>query len=196
MARLGTLFDALLGRSKPVEPDLDALFALPAAAVALEAATGLRPTGVGAVCVKPAEGAAFTAAQDEVTALLGLDQDAGVDQTRDGFGYLWTTARTDAGRLADVVTALHAANTTYERAGYGPSLLCSLVGFAGDIDGQRRSVGLVYLYKRGTTYPFAPLGGEKRDTVLELRVRAALGEDLRVEPDLTRWFPLWGAPGL
>lgn len=190
------LFDALLGRTKPVPANLDALFALPSAAIALEAATGLAPTGVGAVCIKPAEDAAFAVAQTEVTALLRLDDDTAVDQTRDDFGYLWTTARTGADRLADVVTALHAANTTYERAGFGPALLCSLLGFAGDLDGRRASVGLVYLYKRGTTYPFAPLGGEKRDTALELRVRAALGEDVRVEPDLSRWFPVWGAPGL
>jgi hypothetical protein len=27
-------------------------------------------------------------------------------------------------------------------------------------------------------------------------VRAAVGSDLPVEPDLSRWFPVWGAPGL
>lgn len=190
------LLDVLLGRKKPVQPDLDAMFALPSAAVALEVATGLRPTGTGAVCIKPAEGAAFERAQAEVLALLRLDAATQVDQTRDAFGYLWTTTSATGDRLADVVTALHAANTTYEREGFGPSLLCSLVGFAGNVEGQRRSVGLVYLYKRGTIYPFAPLGGEKRDTPLELRVRAALEGEIGVEPELSRWFPLWGAPGL
>ncbi|MGW3425013.1 PspA-associated protein PspAB, partial [Streptomyces phaeochromogenes] len=38
--------------------------------------------------------------------------------------------------------------------------------------------------------------GQRRDNPLELQVRAALGNDLRVEQDLGRWFPLWGAPGL
>ncbi|MGW8882632.1 PspA-associated protein PspAB, partial [Streptomyces mirabilis] len=53
-------------------------------------------------------------------------------------------------------------------------------------------------YKRGTFYPFAPLPGgmERRDNQLELQVRAVLGDDLRVEKDLARWFPVWGAPGL
>jgi hypothetical protein len=23
-----------------------------------------------------------------------------------------------------------------------------------------------------------------------------LGQDMKIEPDQTRWFPLWGAPGL
>ncbi|MDX3531102.1 hypothetical protein P1P75_33030 [Streptomyces sp. ID05-39B] len=39
-------------------------------------------------------------------------------------------------------------------------------------------------------------GGEARDSALELQVKAALGDDLRTEEDLGRWFPLWGAPGL
>jgi len=37
---------------------------------------------------------------------------------------------------------------------------------------------------------------ERRDNQLELQVRAVLGDDLRVEGDLSRWFPVWGAPGL
>lgn len=50
-------FDALLGRSKAARPDLDALFALPSAAVTLRAATGFAPVGTGSVCFRAAEGA-------------------------------------------------------------------------------------------------------------------------------------------
>jgi hypothetical protein len=188
--------DALLGRSKPVPPDLDALFALPSAAVTLEAATGLRPTGSGSVCVKPAEGPLFAAAHDEAVALLRVDADARVEDVRDDFGFLWSTCMTTAAQLADLVTGLHGANSAYESAGFGPSLLCSVVGFAGEVDGRERRLGLVYLYKRGTFYPFAPSGASTRDTAFELQLRAALGGDLRVEPELQRWFPVWGAPGL
>ncbi len=56
---------------------------------------------------------------------------------------------------------------------------------------------LVYLYKRGSFYPFAPLSGtEKRDNALEIEVQGVVANDMKVEPDLTRWFPVWGAPGL
>ncbi len=46
--------------------------------------------------------------------------------------------------------------------------------------------------------PFAPLPGQsgKRDNVTELQIRALLADDLPIEPDLSRWFPVWGAPGL
>ena len=53
------LFDTILGRSKQVQANLDDLFVLPSAAVTLQAACGLLPTGIGSVCVKPAEGGAY-----------------------------------------------------------------------------------------------------------------------------------------
>ena len=55
---------------------------------------------------------------------------------------------------------------------------------------------LVYLYKRGTFYPFAPDGDERRDNALELQVRGVVAQDVPVEPDLTKWLAIWGAPGL
>ena len=90
---------------------------------------------------------------------------------------------------------LHAVNSQMEVNGFGPQLLCSLAGFE---DPSGRRLALVYLYKRGTFYPFAPLpdGTQRRDNALELQVRAALSGDLRIEQDLSRWFPVWGAPGL
>jgi len=63
-------------------------------------------------------------------------------------------------------------------------------------DDAGRRLGLVYLYKQGTFYPFAPLDGQRRDNALELQVRGVLANDLRIEPDLGRWLAVWGAPGL
>ncbi|MFJ7048957.1 hypothetical protein ACIQVC_36960 [Streptomyces sp. NPDC101112] len=194
------LLDVLLGRTKPVPPDLDRLFALPSAAVTLEAAASLTPTGTGAVCFASVEGAAFDDVRREVRALLNADAErgaAGVEAVRDEYGYSWLVSRRRPQELADLVGDLHTVNSALEGGGFGPQLLCSVVGFRGGEDGERR-LGLVYLYKRGTFYPFAPLpgGADRRDNALELRVRAVLAEDLRIEPDLGRWFPLWGAPGL
>ncbi|MEV2225955.1 hypothetical protein AB0E01_39705 [Nocardia vinacea] len=44
-----SFLDTLLGRTRPVPPNLDALFAIPPATYTLQAALELRPTGVGAV---------------------------------------------------------------------------------------------------------------------------------------------------
>ncbi|MDX3381132.1 hypothetical protein PV682_06660 [Streptomyces niveiscabiei] len=191
------LLDILLGRTKPVAPDLDQLFALPSAAITLEAAAGLTPTGVGAVCFATVEGSAFDQTHREVQALLDADTDRTgppVELTRDTYGYSWLVSRRSPDDLAALVNDLHAVNSSMEVNGFGPQLLCSLAGFT-DADGRR--LALVYLYKRGTFYPFAPLGdAQRRDNALELRAKAALVDDLRIEQDLSRWFPVWGAPGL
>ena len=64
----------------------------------------------------------------------------------------------------------------------------------GPSDAVTRPLFLVYLAKQGTFYPFAPTGNEQRDTELELRLRGMLADDLPVEPDLSRWFPIWDLP--
>ena len=51
------LFDTLLGRTKPVKANLDALFALPTAALTLQSAGGLVSSGHAGVCWKPPSGA-------------------------------------------------------------------------------------------------------------------------------------------
>jgi hypothetical protein len=186
------LLDTILGRSKPVKPDLDALFALPGAAVTLEASTGLKPTGVGSVCVKPAEGGGFAGLREQIDQLLAADNDK-YDETKDSFGFSWITRTGGAGDLSDLVTDLHGVNASLADAGFGPALLCTLIAFS---DGKTPPIGLVYLYKRGTWYPFAPTGPNARDNERELALRAAIGDDLRMETDLSRWFPVWGAPGL
>ncbi|MFB6890203.1 hypothetical protein ACFCX4_12900 [Kitasatospora sp. NPDC056327] len=193
------ILDALFGRSKPVRPDLDQLFGVPSAALTLEAGAGLRPTGLGSVCFASVEGGAFDEVERQVRALLDADTARGgvpVEASRDSYGYSWLLARHAPGELPELVNDLHAVNSELEAHGFGPQLLCSLIGFR-DADG-RRPLALVYLYKRGTFYPFAPVpgGGEKRDSPLELEVGALLGDDLRLEKDLGRWFPVWGAPGL
>ena len=183
--------DAILGRSKPVPPDLDQLFGLPAAAVTLRVATDFRPTGVGSVCFKAAEGGGFAGLAEEVRALLALHEGKFTEQT-DRYGFTWLTRTTSPDDLEGLVTDLHAVNSSLVDAGFGAALLCTLVGFT---DGQR-ALGLVYLFKRGTWYPYAPGGSGKRDSALELQIRATVADDVRVEPDLTRWFALEGAPGL
>ncbi|RAG86043.1 hypothetical protein DN069_08490 [Streptacidiphilus pinicola] len=189
--------DALLGRTKPVKPDLDQLFGLPSAAITLEAAAGFKPTGVGSVCFAAAEGGAFAQVQQDIQALLDADTGRGgqaIEVTqRDSYGYSWITARQSPDDIVSLVNDVHAVNSGLESQGFGPQLLCTLVNFT---DAQHRKLALVYLYKRGSFYPFAPLPGEKRDNPLELQIKAMLANDLRIEQELSRWFPVWGAPGL
>lgn len=185
--------DALLGRTKPAPPRLDALFSMPNAGITLQTAADLRMTGAGAVCFRSSEGPAFAETVRDLVTLLDNDDDPDVEQSTDEFGYTWLLVRQDD--LSALATDLHAVNTSLEAQGFGEALLCSLVTFA---DPRGRRLALVYLYKRGTFYPFAPKPGQERqrDNLLEMQVRDLLRGELPIEPELTRWLALWGAPGL
>ena len=182
------LLDTILGRSKPVRPNLDQLFALPSAALTLQAGAGFAPTGLGSVCFAGVEGGGFARIRQDVQELLDADSDRSgppVSFSQDAYGYTWLLAQRSPDDTAALVNDLHAVNTLLQDGGFGPQLLCSLLSFR---DPEQRSLALVYLYKRGSFYPFAPLPGavEKRDSQRELQVRAVLGDDLRIEPDLAR----------
>jgi hypothetical protein len=186
--------DALLGRTKPVPPNLDQLFALPGAALTLEAGPDFRPTGTGSVCFRAPEGRAFSDIEKDVQDLLNMGKDtAPVQVSTDSYNFTWLVVRHSPDDPEGLVTDLHAVNSSLENSGFGPQLLCTIMGFR---DAGGRSLGLVYLYKRGTFYPFAPLSGSQRDNALEQQIRGALGDDLKIEPDLGRWMAIWGAPGL
>jgi hypothetical protein len=207
------LFDTLLGRTKPVKANLDALFALPSAAVTLQTAAGLVSSGAAGVCWKPPAGQPAEDLEKEIGELLDLPDDPDTTapptatpatasttsvgkftQAEDSYGYRWLLL--DDPDIEDLVTRVHLANSTLTDAGWGPQLLCSVFGFKpGDgASPDAKPFFLVYLFKRGTFYPFAPLAGEHRDNELELRVKAVVGSDLPFETDLSRWFPLWDCP--
>jgi len=187
-------WSSILGRSKQAPAKLDALFLVPSAAITLQTAMGLSPTGTGSVCFRGAGGAAFAQVQQEIVSLLNDNPDApDVEVSEDRFGFTWLVVRRDPDDIAGLCTDLHAVNAILEESGFGTGLLCSMVPFTG-ADGRR--VGLVYLYKQGTFYPFAPKGAEQRDNLTELSVRDQLRGELPMETDLQRWLAVWGAPGL
>jgi hypothetical protein len=243
------LLDTLLGRTKPVRANLDALFALPSAAVTLQVRSGLMSTGRAGVCFKAPAGQSFADMQAELEQLLETPDESGamsaagsgsgtaspgtgapasssgasltVRHVGDKFGYRWILV--EGGAIDDLVTRVHMVHSSLQDAGWGTQLLCSVFGFAPGADGASppgvtgaseaegagppslpsagddsdvvtRPLYIVYLAKQGTFYPFAPSGEENRDNELELRIRAVLGDDLPIEADLSRWFPIWDLP--
>lgn len=190
-------WDAVLGRTKPTGPNLDSLFALPSASMTLQVSLDMLPTGRGSVSFRAPEGRAFADVETDVRALIDAGGGHPVEMTQDSFGFTWLVVTTEPPDVPGVVTDVHAANTSLQQAGFGPQLLCSLVSFR---DPNGVGLALVYLFKRGTFYPFVPVGdpaaATQRDNVMELRVRDLLAQELPFEPDLSRWFPVWGAPGL
>ena len=197
------LLDTILGRTKPVRANLDALFALPSAAVTLQASAGLVTSGRAGVCFKPPAGQPFEEMQKELEQVLAVHDDPSqpapppVRHVGDRFGYRWIIV--EAPTIDDLVAQAHMVHSSLEDAGWSTQLLCSVFGFKpGDstdvTDAISKPLYLVYLAKRGTFYPFAPTGEEQRDSELELRIRSVVGSDLPFETDLSRWFPLWDLP--
>jgi hypothetical protein len=189
------IWGVLTGRTQPKQANLDSLFLVPSAAVALQTTIGFTPTGDGSVCYRAATGVAFDQVQTEVVELLRATGDApDVRVSTDEFGYSWIEIDREPGAdVEGLCTGLHAVNSGLESQGFGPGLLCTVIGFA---DPSDRRLGLVYLYKQGTFYPFAPTGPQQRDNLLEIQVRDVLSGELPIEKELSRWLAVWGAPGL
>ena len=78
-----------------------------------------------------------------------------------------------------------------QAGGYGDRLLAAV--FAFEENGRR--LYLIYNFKRGAFYPFVPAPGDKqRDNEREMRLKAQIGGEVPIEPEMTRWFPLWEIP--
>ena len=207
------LLNTLLGRTKPVPANLDALFALPSATISLQSAAGLAASGRAGVCYKPPTGQGFADMQAEVLTLLGMDGGGALRSEHDDYGYHWVVVENPD--IEALVSQVHLVNSSLSDAGWGPQLLCSVFGLApvpddagaaalpSGVDGATvpgngsvvpSTAFLVYLFKRGTFYPFVPDGPEHRDNAAELRLQSLVAGDLAVEPELDRWFPLWDLP--
>jgi hypothetical protein len=94
--------------------------------------------------------------------------------------------------IEDLVVGVNAVSTAIQGGGYGDRVLCAVFALR---DARDRPVYFIYNYKRGAFYPFVPSGGaQQQDTERALRLKAQVGADLPIEPELERWFPLWGIP--
>jgi hypothetical protein len=207
------LLSSILGKTKPVQSNLDALFAIPSASITLQSAAGQVCSGHAGVCFKPPTGQGFEDMQSEVVKLLSMDQTNDFQKSEDSYGYQWLVMEDPD--IEQLVTQIHLVNSSLSDSGWGPQLLCSVFGLADlpDADDSQAlsptgmpeltagpgtavasTAYLVYLFKRGTFYPFIPDGKEHRNIEEELKLKSLVANDLTVETDLDRWFPLWDLP--
>lgn len=187
-----SLFDALLGRTRPVKSKLDNLFGLSTSELTLETEFGLKPTNSAAISFRPVSSGSFAQLQRDIADLLKASTADSPLQWRsftDSYGYQWIILQ--AQEFENLVATIHMISLELQDSGYGDQLLASVFQFRGD---TTRNVYWIYNYKRGTYYPFVPRGNQERDNALELRLNAVMGKELTVENDLTKWYPLWGIP--
>lgn len=185
--------DTLLGRSKVKKPAPDRLFALTTAAITMETANGITSNGQAAIVFQALSTGDFTSIVTEMEELVrGTGQETGTTlRTEDDtFGYRWMVF--DDPDLEDLVVGVNTVNDALAVGGYGERVLCAVFAFK-DVGG--RKLYWIYNVKRGAWYPFVPAGGaQQRDNERELQLKAQMTGELPVEPELERWFPLWGIP--
>jgi len=187
------LRDALFGRTKQVAPQLDNIFALPAAALTLQSELDLVTSGQAGLCFKSGSGESTMLSDADILELLNFEAEKdSVSLTTDDLGFKWLVINDPT--VDGQVTKIHAANSTMVEHELGPRLLCAVFGFVPATPPGEGAVRLVYLLKQGTFYPFAPTGTNQRNNELELRVKSFLGTDLVMEKDLSRWMALWNLP--
>jgi len=188
------LFDVLRGKRQLKKPvPTDRVFAMTTAQVTLEMQLGLASNGKAAIVFQPLATADFEQIvrdMEEVVRSSGDETGTTIETRDDEFGYRWMVLSDPD--FEDLVVGLNAVSTALEAGGYGDRILCAVFALR---DESRKPVYWIYNYKRGAFYPFVPSGGgQQRDNERELRLKAQIGNELPVEAELERWFPLWGIP--
>jgi hypothetical protein len=185
--------DILRGKRELKQPAPDRLFAMSTAYVKMEMELALKSAGKAAIVFQPLATADFDAiVKDMEEVVEGTGSDAGTKVTKsdDEYGYRWMVLEDPD--FDDLVVGVNAVSGAIAGGGYGDRILAAVFGFR---DERSRAMYWIYNYKRGSFYPFVPAGGtQQRDNERELRLKAQIGADLPVEPELERWFPLWGIP--
>jgi hypothetical protein len=192
------LRDVLTGRHTVKGPAPDRLFAISTAYVTLQAEHQIEPAGKAAIVFQALATSDFESTlhdMEEVVTATGGESGTKVSTEDDNYGYRWMVLHNPDGApsVEDLAVGINAVSSSIETAGYGERLLCAVFAF---LDARKRRVYFIYNYKRGYWYPFVPGSGqsEQRETERELQIKAQMASEMPIEPELERWFPLWGIP--
>jgi len=196
------LRDILTGRSQVKGPAPDRLFAISTAYITLESEHQIEPAGSAAIVFQALATSEFESTlkdMEEVVRATGGDSGTSVATQDDSYGYRWMVLKNPQGApsVEDLAVGINAVSGSIETAGHGERLLCAVFAFTDGRPGASgKRVYFIYNYKRGFWYPFVPdpSGGQKRLTERELQIKAQMASELPIEPELERWFPLWGIP--
>jgi len=186
--------DSLLGRSRTPKPaKQDRLWAMSTAHVTLDTSLQMQSSGKAGIVFQAeatADFARIVADAQELLHATGEETGTQIETQDDKFGYRWVVL-TDPD-VEDLVVGISSIKDSLDVGGYGARILAAVFRFTRS---SGSDVFFIYNVKRGFWYPFVPGEGEQvRDNEAELRLKAQLGGELPMEPELERWFPLWGVP--
>lgn len=186
------LFSTLFGRKKLPPSTSERLGAIASAELTIRTALEAEPTGEVGLAIRPLAASEFARVRGDVEQMLqiaGRDLGSTTELVPDEFGFLWVVVRDED--FPDLVAALQTAAQMISEEGYRDRMLCAVFPFR---DARAEPLHLVYTFKRGSFYAFAPRLRQQRDLGLELRVHSVLEAELPLEKDLEYRYPLWGIP--
>jgi len=192
------LRDILTGRHEVKGPAPDHLFAITTAYITLSSEHQIEPDGVAAIVFQALATSEFEATlkeMEEVVTATGGESATTVSTQDDSYGYRWMVLRNAEGApsVEDLAVGINAVSSSIETAGHGERLLCAVFAFT---DAKGRRIYFIYNYKRGSWYPFVPDPSQPQQHVREreLQIKAQMSGEMPIEPEIDRWFPLWGIP--
>jgi len=177
-------FDILMGRTRVKKPDIDGLFPLSTAYLTLKD-NGFNPTCVAGICFKRVDSKTFADAMRDISSLLDLSgPDVTYSRIKDEYGYEWFVLKSD--NFENLIVNIHMISEVLIDKGFEERLLSSVFAF--------NRFYLVYNYKSGKFYPFAPLSEDTRDNKLEFKIKSMIKKEMRIEEDITKWYPIRKMP--
>ena len=192
------LRDILTGRHQVKGPAPDHLFAITTAYITLSSEYQIEPAGIAAIVFQALATSEFESTlreMEEVVTATGGESGTTVETKEDSYGYRWMVLHNPqaATSVEDLAVGINAVSSSIETAGHGERLLCAVFAFK---DARGRAIYFIYNYKRGSWYPFVPDPdrAEQRMSERELQLKAQMSGEMPIEPELERWFPLWGIP--
>jgi len=121
--------------------------------------------------------------------------DINYNLTTDSYGYMWVAF--DGQKIENMLAGVNAVADTVIERGFKEQLLAAVFEFKSD---QEKLASLpvaqfvIYNYKRKCFYPFVPTGKDKRNTEAEMKIMAAVGDEMPFEKDMGLWYPIWNLP--
>lgn len=141
-----------------------------------------------------------------------------------GYRWMVLSSPQEGGGIEDLAVGINAVSGSIETAGHGERLLCAVFAFKDAKNGSVYFIynykrgywypfvpkgaapaggsstltgtgtsGASASYSTSQTAP-QPVDAGERSTERELQLKAQIGAELPIEPELERWFPLWGIP--
>jgi hypothetical protein len=182
-----------MGGNRKVGTYSDGVSSLSSAYISLKNKLNLKSTGRSAICIKNMNYKQFNDMVEEINKFLDarkLDFELTYRTVIDQYNYLWfiVVGKT----LEDILAAIMSISDTIEQKGFSGGLLVCVFDFDDDNVVQY----LIYSYKLRKFYPFVPAGKQqnRRDHSQELKIMAAVGNEVPFESDMSNWYPIWDIP--